>query len=103
MKTPGTTKAEPSAPNSRKFTPRQFRVLSALTKKLGKWIWREDIDAIAGASNGPEIISQLRHGRGIDIQMEKVANVDRDGMPCNPGRYRMTDKGLAALHKLGWV
>jgi hypothetical protein len=32
-----------------------------------------------------------------------VANVDRDGMPCNPGRYRMTDKGLAALHKLGWV
>ena len=82
MKTLDTTKAVPSAPNSCKFTPRQSRTLSALLKARG-WVWREDVDAIAGASNGPGVIYQLRHHYGIDIEMEKAARVDRDGKLCN--------------------
>jgi hypothetical protein len=98
MKTPRTTTAELSAPKQRKFTARQHRTLSAL--KSGRWIWREDIDRIAGASNGPEIIAQLRHTHLIDIDMKRVKVKDRDGLEASPGRYRLTDKGRETLKRI---
>jgi hypothetical protein len=57
--------------------------------------------------NGPEVIRQLRCRFGYDaIEMERINTVDRDGLPTQPGRYRMTVTGrravqaLAALHGL---
>lgn len=79
------------------MTPRQERVLQAL---LGtdSWIAREGIDRIAGSSNGPEVIRQLRQRLGYDaIEMERISTVDRDGLPTQPGRYRMTTKGREYL------
>ncbi len=78
-----------------KLTARQNRVLQALLARLG-WIWREEIDQIAGASNGPEIIRQLRHHYGIEIDMVKVEKIDRDGRPCKPGKYKITVRGIEA-------
>lgn len=98
MKTPDTSKPVPSAPKQRKFTARQHRTLSAL--KSGRWIWREDIDRIAGASNGPEIIAQLRHTHLIEIDMQRVKVKDRDGLEASPGRYRLTSRGRETLRHI---
>lgn len=109
MKTPGPTKAEPSAPNSanstesKSFTPRQTRVLKALLEAHG-WISRETVDRIAGASNGPQVILELRAKlTGRDgIEMQQVDSTDRDGRTCKPGQYRLTPAGRQrALVKSG--
>lgn len=82
-----------------RFTPRQRRLAEALAP--GGWIRREDVDRIAGASNGPDVVAQLRRrvtGRdGIEMQM--VKGQDRDGQAVEFGRYRMTAEGrrLAVL------
>lgn len=99
-------KKEPSALDSAKskprclLTPRQRRVLAALVTS-GRWIPREEIDRIAGASNGPQVIAELRHGWGVCIDMQRVAKVDRDGKACKPGEYRISALGLARLAELG--
>lgn len=87
------------AGKSTRFTPRQRRLAEALAP--GGWIRREDVDRIAGASNGPDVVAQLRRrvtGRdGIEMQM--VKGQDRDGQAVEFGRYRMTTEGrrLAVL------
>lgn len=100
MKTPDPTKAESSAPNSANFIPavtltkRQGRLLQALLI-ADTWIWREEVDRIAGASNGPQIIAELRQKvTGHDgIEMRQVDAADRDGKPCRPGQYRLSEVG----------
>lgn len=104
MKTPGPTKAEPSAPNSAnstaedkknaRLTPRQSRLLEALMASQG-WTSREKVDGIAGASNGPQVILELRRKvTGYDgIEMQKADATDRDGKACKPGRYRLSTQG----------
>ena len=81
-------------------TPRQRRVLAALAATDG-WISREEVDRIAGASNGPQIIAELRHRWGISIEMEQARVVDRDNRPCKPGRYRLKPEGRERLTELG--
>lgn len=104
MKTPGPTKAEPSAPNSANSTagssknarlsPRQSRLLEALIK-AGDWISRENVDRISGASNGPQIVLEVRRKvTGHDgIEMQKADATDQDGKACKPGRYRLSTQG----------
>jgi hypothetical protein len=76
------------------FTLRQTRVLEALLL-AESWISRESVDRIAGASNGPQIILELRRKvTGQDgIEMQKADAIDRDGRACKPGRYRLTTLG----------
>ncbi|KDB51324.1 hypothetical protein X805_30900 [Sphaerotilus natans subsp. natans DSM 6575] len=50
---------------------------------------REDIDRIAGASNGPEVIAELRR-RGLDIPCDRVPCYDRDGREVKRGIYSLT-------------
>lgn len=88
-------------PSAKPMTPRQERVIRALVG-TGEWTSREAIDRIAGASNGPEVIRQLRQRFGYDaIQMERVTVVDRDGLLTQPGRYRLTDTGRQCLAEKG--
>lgn len=83
--------------NALKFTgtdnPRHLRVIAALLVRPRR---REDIDSIAGASNGPELIAELRR-RGLTeekhLPCERVPFVDRDGKPCRPGVYYLTPAG----------
>ncbi len=107
MKTPAATEITTSALDSANFipggrlTPREIRVISTLWKSLS-WVSREDVDRIAGASNGPHVVMMLRRKlTGEDgIEMERIDVLDRDGKPSRPGRYRLTDAGRQRLCKL---
>ena len=103
MKTPDTTMtAESSAPNKRNFklTPRQTRVCAAFA--TGRTLWREEVDSIAGASNGPEIMRQLS-GKGLAWQCDRIPKVDRDGNPCEPGIYFIVGNGWETLQAWGFA
>ena len=65
---------------------RQERALDALLRNEA--VTRKDLNAIAGALNAPETISQLRKQgfRGI-ILTRRFMVKDRDGKNCNPGEY----------------
>jgi hypothetical protein len=101
MKTPDTTKAVSSAPNKREFTgtdnPRHLRALAALLRRP---LQREQLDSIAGCSNGPELIAELRRrGLGDDhLPCERIKFIDRDGSLCRPGVYSLTEKGRRMVY-----
>ncbi|OIQ92418.1 hypothetical protein GALL_256390 [mine drainage metagenome] len=67
--------------------PRHLRVISSSLISPRK---REDIDRIAGASNGPELIAELRR-RGLEFPCARVPGYDRDGLPVRFGVYHLTD------------
>jgi hypothetical protein len=67
--------------------PRHLRVIYSLEIRSRK---REEIDRIAGASNGPELIAGLRR-RGLDVPCDKVPAIDRDGRKVTYGVYSLTD------------
>ena len=78
------------------LTPRQARALALLMP--GHWIARDTFDREAGASNGPDLIQQLRRKLGYDaIETGYFDAIDRNGKPCRPGRYRLTDEGRECL------
>ena len=101
MNTPDTTKAVSSAPNRPKFTgtdnPRHLRVLDALLCRPRR---REDVDNIAGCSNGPELIAELRR-RGLGdehLRCDFIRFIDRDGYACRSGIYSLTEQGRRAIY-----
>ncbi len=98
MKTPDTTKAVSSAPNRPKFNgtdnPRQLRALSVLLRRP---VPREQLDSLAGASNSPELVAELRR-RGLDVPCERIRFIDRDGKPCRPGVYSLTTKDRRMIY-----
>lgn len=106
MKTPESSNENSSAPHSAdskplKLTPRQVRVLKALMSCKG-CISREQVDRIAGASNGPQIIKEIRKKltgyEGLD--MLRIDALDRDGRPCKPGWYQINPLGRSRVKKL---
>ena len=88
---------------ARKFlgteNPRHLRAIAVLLKRP---ISRENLDAIAGCSNGPELVAELRR-RGLEGELlcERIAFTDRDGRPCRPGVYHLTAKGRRLV--LNWL
>ena len=83
-----------------KFTPRELRVIDTMQRK--EWTPREEIDRVAGASNGPAVIAGIRAKLGADaVEMRRVDATDRDGNPCKPGQYRLTEQGRARLAEMG--
>jgi hypothetical protein len=90
MKTPEPSKENPSAPNSAKFTgtdnPRHLRVIQAL---MTRPLPREQLDNVAGASNGPELVAELRR-RGLEVPCARTKKKDRDLFDCWPGVYHLT-------------
>jgi hypothetical protein len=83
-----------------KLTARQQRVCSALAK-FGK-LWREEVDRIAGASNGPEVMHQLKR-KGLEWECDRIKGVDRDGNACEPGLYSIVGGGRETLHAWGFT
>ena len=84
--------------NTVRFTgtdnPRHLRVIHAV---LGRPRRREDVDSIAGCSNGPELIAELRR-RGLDIPCKRITFIDRDGYPCRPGVYSLTENDRRKIY-----
>ena len=90
MKNAPDRKAIESALDPRRFytdNPRHFRALALLLQRPAK---REEIDSRAGCNNSPELVAELRR-RGLDVPCERVPALDRDGRPCRPGVYRLTE------------
>jgi hypothetical protein len=92
VKASNPTKAESSTPNTLKFkgtdNPRHLRVIQALMARPRR---REDVDDIAGCSNGPDLIATLR-GLGLKVPCERIGFIDCDGYECRPGVYSFTSK-----------
>lgn len=80
-------KSQPSANVLRHFTgtdnPRHLRVLHAALRRP---MPREEVDRIVGASNGPDLISNVR-ARGLDFPCHRVPCLDRDGIEIKRGIY----------------
>ena len=90
MKTPDLPEGKSSAPSKRNFTtdnPRHLRAIHA----FDTWpMPREHLDSAAGCSNSPELVAELRR-RGLEIPCQRVADLDRDGLPIRRGVYYFTE------------
>lgn len=73
--------------------PRHLRVIRAALVRSRK---REEIDRIAGCSNAPELIAELRR-RGLEFPCSHIPAIDRDGLPVKPGVYHLTAADRAKL------
>ncbi|MGK5072368.1 hypothetical protein [Janthinobacterium sp. ZB1P44] len=82
----------------RKFTgtdnPRHLRVIQSAMIRSRK---REEIDRIAGASNGPELIAELRR-RGLRFHCQLTPGIDRDGYLIKFGIYELDDDDRRAVN-----
>ncbi|MDD5029862.1 MAG: hypothetical protein PHH58_10230 [Rhodoferax sp.] len=106
VKRPTPQKAESSALNTRKFTgtdnPRYLRAIQAL---LTRPTTREQLDQIAGCSNGPDLISNIRNlfpasdNRNEYIACEHIEFFDRDSRRCRPGVYSMMAKARRLVYQ----
>lgn len=74
--------------------PRHLRVIHSLMLRARK---REEIDRIAGASNGPELIAELRR-RGLHAACSRTPGIDRDGRPVKFGVYSLDDADRRAIN-----
>lgn len=72
---------------------RHLRVIVALTHRMRT---REEVDRISGASNGPEVIAELRR-RGLDIPCARVPCIDRDGHEVKRGIYSLSSADMACI------
>ena len=68
------------------LTQRQRIALNAL---LQGPVSREALDRVAGCSNGPELIAELRR-MGFQIPCQRVKKIDRYGHVCHPGVYSLS-------------
>lgn len=88
-----------AAPCHAKFTgtsnPRHLRVIHAALRRS---LPREQVDREAGCSNGPQLISDIRD-LGLDFPCVKINAIDRDGKPCKPGVYHLTDADRRKINR----
>lgn len=68
--------------------PRHLRVIQAL---LTRPMPREQLDAVAGCSNGPELVAELRR-LGLEVPCTRTKKKDRDLFDCWPGVYAFTQR-----------
>ena len=75
--------------------PRHLRVLQALFVRP---IPREQLDALAGCSNGPDLVAELRR-RGLRMPCTRRKKKDRDLFDCWPGVYYLTEQDRRKLNE----
>ena len=81
--------------------PRRLRALNAL---LSGDVPREQLDRVAGASNSPETVRQLRAlglPKGSCLPCEMRRSVDRDGRDVRHGVYSLTAEGRRRVRE--WI
>lgn len=90
--TPMQTDADATARRQRQqaptLTPRHRRILLALL--VGQRA-REEIDGIAGASNGPDEVMQIRRRFSLAIPCQRKGAKDMDGRHVEFGTYSLTE------------
>lgn len=90
MRAPEPAKENQSNPAVAKFdgtdNPRHLRAIAVLLRRpLG----RQELDSIAGCSNGPALVAELRD-KGLMLPCTRIEFTDRDGRSCRPGVYALT-------------
>ncbi len=83
--------------HAKPLTPRHRRILLAL---LAGDQNREDIDRVAGASNGPDEVAKIRRTYGLAIPCARKGTKDRDGHPVQVGVYRLADADHVTARRL---
>ena len=83
-----------TVPLSTKFAgtdnQRHLRVIQA---QMPRPLPREQLDNVAGASNGHELVAGLRR-RGPEIPCTRTKKKDRESFDCWPGVYYFTPRDL---------
>ena len=77
--------------------PRHLRTIQAL---MTRPVTREHLDQIAGCSNGPELVAELRR-RGLEVPCARTKKKDRDLFDCWPGVYHFTQQDRRRV--LAWL
>ena len=75
--------------------PRHLRVIQAL---MTRPLPREQLDSVAGASNGPELVAELRR-RGLELPCTRTKKKDRDLFDCWPGVYHFTQQDRRRVYR----
>lgn len=90
----------PRRRNRDALSPRLVRLLTALLRSP---VWRVDADRIAGTTNAPHYVQELRGIMGHDsIDTERVPVQNRDGNTSIVGRYHLkAESRPLALELLG--
>ncbi len=73
--------------------PRHLRVIQAVTVRP---LPREELDRIAGCSNGPALVADLRD-LGLELPCTRTKKLDRDLFTCWPGVYHLTARDRRKL------
>jgi hypothetical protein len=74
--------------------PRHLRVLQAVTVRP---MPREELDRVAGCSNGPDLVAELRR-LGLDMPCTRTKKCDRDMFTVWPGVYHLTERDRRKLN-----
>lgn len=75
--------------------PRHKRVGVAL---LERGLLRADVDVIAGAANGPQLMADIGE-RNVHWTCKRLSVLDRDKRRCRPGFYELTPAGRELVCK----
>jgi sarcosine oxidase gamma subunit len=73
--------------------PRHLRVIQALTVRPTP---REELDHVAGCSNGPALVADLR-SLGLELPCTRARKTDRDMFTVWPGVYHLTSADRSKL------
>jgi len=94
MKNAQPTNSQLSAKEHCDFTgtrsPRHLRALRALLASPAG-LAREELDRVAGCSNGPALVSDLR-AKGLEVPCFMRTVHDRDGREVEAGAYLLTER-----------
>ena len=74
--------------------PRHLRFIQAV------WVRpmpREELDRVAGCSNGPDLVAELRR-LGLDMPCTRTKKRDRDMFTVWPGVYHLTERDRRKLN-----
>lgn len=93
------SKDKQSAPPMRVSSCVNQRMIRLVRALLRGPVTREDADRIAGCSNSPDLIADIRRlGLGRKhLVCTLFTVIDRDGKVSRPGRYSLTSEGCAML------
>ena len=75
--------------------PRHLRSLHGLLKGA---LTREALDRVAGCSNSPELVAELRR-RGLEVRCTRVPAFDRDGKPIRYGVYHLNGRDRKLIYR----
>jgi hypothetical protein len=78
--------ANVNPPRFQTDNPRHLRALAALLRRP---MPREHLDRETGASNGPDLVADLR-AKGLDVPCSRAPVIDRDGHEVLRGIYHLT-------------